>query len=252
MAFHDPEESFVLDMTIQRKLDSLKEQNIKKNTSKIYRFNPNFISDYKGYTLGMSNNEIDRLHVFRSGNKWVNSAKEFQEVTLISDSLLRLIAPLFQFPEWTLQAKVERKRSRDKSGEIKREYKDLNLATAEELKSIYGVGDKLSLRIVKFRNSLGGFLVNDQLYDVYGLKEEVVHKILDKFRIKEVPVIKKININTATLEEIAQLIYIDYTLAKQIVAYRDSMGIIGSFDELTKIEEFPLDKIQRIELYLSL
>ena len=44
-------------------------------------------------SLGMSTEEIDRLHTFRSKNKWVNSEKEFQRVTKISDSLLKKIAP---------------------------------------------------------------------------------------------------------------------------------------------------------------
>ena len=40
----------------------------KKDT--IYPFNPNFISDYKGYKLGMSIQEIDRLHQYRAQNKY--------------------------------------------------------------------------------------------------------------------------------------------------------------------------------------
>ncbi|MGB5482769.1 MAG: helix-hairpin-helix domain-containing protein, partial [Eudoraea sp.] len=89
---NNTEESFVLDVKIQRQLDSIREQAKIEDSPKVYSFNPNFISDYKGYTLGMSNEEIDRLLLFRSENKWVYSAKEFQQVTLISDSLLQIIA----------------------------------------------------------------------------------------------------------------------------------------------------------------
>jgi DNA uptake protein ComE-like DNA-binding protein len=131
-------------------------------------------------------------------------------------------------------------------------HKDWNQATPEELKGIYGIGDKLSARIVKFRNRLGGFMVNEQLYDVYGLEEEVVLRILEEFRVKEQPAIERININTATRREMEQLIYINQNLAIQIVTYRDSVGIIQSFNEFLKIEDFPADKIDRIKLYLSL
>ncbi|MGB5482042.1 MAG: helix-hairpin-helix domain-containing protein, partial [Eudoraea sp.] len=128
----------------------------------------------------------------------------------------------------------------------------INLATAEELKAIYGIGVKLSARIVKFRDRLGGFMVNEQLYDVYGLEEEVVLRILEEFQVKEQPEIERININTATKREMEQLIYINQDLAFQIVTYRDSVGIIRSFNELTQIEDFPVNKIDRIKLYLSL
>ena len=49
-----------------------------------------------------------------------------------------------------------------------------------------------------------------------------------------------------------KLIYINQNLAIQIVTYRDSVGIIRDFSELSKIEDFPVKKIDRIKLYLSL
>jgi len=250
--FYASEASFVLNNKVQKLLDSVKQQSKIKESPKLYPFNPNFLSDYKGYALGMSNEEIDRLHLFRSENQWVTSAKEFQRVTHISDSLLQQIAPLFKFPEWTSQSKNEKKTNQKKLLVTKVKPKDLNMVTAEELKVIYGIGDKLSTRIIKFRNRLGGFMVNEQLYDVYGLEEEVVLRILEEFRVKQQPAIEKININTATGREMEKLIYINQNLANQIVTYRDSVGIIRSFTELTKIEDFPAKKIDRIKLYLSL
>lgn len=250
--FFTAEPSFALDLEIQKQLDSLKEQNQKELSPKFYPFNPNFITDYKGYILGMSNEEIDRLHLFRSENRWVYSAKEFQELTLISDSLLQIIAPLFKFPEWADRAKIKKKERQEKTVIAVAVYKDLNQATPEELEVIYGIGNKLSTRIVRFRNRLGGFMINEQLYDVYGLEEEVVLRILEIFQVKEQPEIERININTAARREMEQLIYINQSLAIQIVTYRDSVGIIQSFNELLKIEDFPADKIDRIKLYLSL
>ena len=50
----------------QREMDSLRSIELEKNSPKIYPFNPNFITDYKGYRLGMSVEEIDKLHDFRA------------------------------------------------------------------------------------------------------------------------------------------------------------------------------------------
>ena len=71
----------------RNELDSLRQVELENKKPKLYPFNPNYITDYKGYTLGMTNEEIDRLHRFRDGNQWVNSAKDFQKVTQVSDSL---------------------------------------------------------------------------------------------------------------------------------------------------------------------
>jgi hypothetical protein len=78
-------------LAMQSKIDSIKLNS--EYIVKVYPFNPNFITDYKGYKLGMSVQEIDRLLKYRKGNKYVNSPKEFQAVTQVSDSLLNVITP---------------------------------------------------------------------------------------------------------------------------------------------------------------
>ena len=240
----------------QIKIDSLKNIAAKNDTIAIYPFNPNFITDFKGYTLGMSVAEIDRLHSFRDENKYVNSAKEFQNVTNVSDSLLIRISPYFKFPAWTQNREKNSFKKTNtfvvKSESIKVVYKDLNTTTAEELQQINGIGEKLSARIIKFRDRLGGFLVDDQLFDVYGLKKEVVNKTLIQFKVISKPEIVKINVNTASAAELSKLIYLQKHVAESIVNYRNLNGSINSLNELLKIEDFPAERINRITLYLSL
>ncbi len=241
---------FNIDAATQSKIDSLKAIEISKNTVKLFPFNPNFITDYKGYTLGMSSEEIDRLHQFRSEDKYVNSVNEFQQVTKVSDSLLTKISPYFKFPDWVKNNNKNNKATSRKNPV--NEVQDLNTASADDLKKIRGIGDKLSARIIKFRDRLGGFLVNEQLYDVYGLEPQVVERTLQSYQVLEQPTIKRININTASKEELASLIYIRRDLAEQIVNNRLIQGGFGSLDELAHVEGFPKEKIERIKLYLSL
>ncbi|MGN7514920.1 MAG: ComEA family DNA-binding protein [Allomuricauda sp.] len=245
-----PRESvFALNSSEQHKIDSLKAHQ-PEAIPKVYPFNPNYISDYKGYTLGLSASELDRLFAFREQGKFVNSAKEFQTVTQISDSLLHLISPYFKFPDWVRKNQTVKK-TLSKPKKITA-IQDLNSATAEDLKSVYGIGETLSERIVKFRDRLGGFLVNGQLYDVYGLKPEVVERALLKFQVIELPLVTKININKARAEELSQLIYIDKLLASNIIDYRDKNGLFVSLQELSQVDQFPTEKLDRIALYLSL
>ncbi len=228
-------------------IDSLKLLQTNTNDQLIYPFNPNFISDYKGYMLGMSAQEIDRLHAFREEDKYVRSAKEFQEVTLISNSLLDKLLPYFKFPEFTTIRSNTRPAGKERMVVV-----DLNSATEEELRSISGIGEVLAGRIVNFRKSLGGFLVAEQLFDVYGLEPDVAKRAMKKFKVLEKPVVTKININTASIEELSSLVYINRNLAEGIVAYRNEVGKFDSIPQLTKIEDFPTKKIHRIALYLAL
>lgn len=248
--------SINLDEETQLRVDLLKEDLAKKARDTVYSFNPNFISDYKGYTLGMSVDEIDRLHNFRAEGNFVNSKEEFQKVTLVSDSLLDEISPRFKFPEWVKDARKvvsDRNLVQTKDDFVKGyEIKDLNEATKEDLRTINGIGEKLSTRILKFRDRLGGFLIDDQLYDVYGLEDEVVLRVFQRFRVLNTPFVEKIDVNTATVNELSKIVYIQKHVAQGIVDYRNLNGSIHSFEELAKIKDFPVNRIDRIPLYLSL
>lgn len=245
--------SYTVDSVQQAQIDLLKLQASQKDTVKVYPFNPNFISDYKGYVLGMTTEEIDRLHVFRATDSYVNSALGFQEVTGVSDSLLQSMQPYFKFPDWKKKpsstvASYPEKEYRKEVGET---VADLNSATAEELKTISGIGDKLSARIVKFRNRLGGFLVDDQLFDVYGLEPDVVKRALSKFKVINVPEIEKISVTWASYNELRNLLYISDKFAKSIIEHRNN-NAINSLSELKQLEGFPEGRFERLKLYLSL
>ena len=238
-----------------KQLDSLKKKSSKKKKFKIYPFNPNYISDYKGYQLGMNVDEIDRLLAHREQRLYVNSAKEFQTITKISDSLLKKISPFFKFPEW-VQKKNNNKNnqqryipnSRINVSEIT--TVDINKATLKDFTAIEGVDEYISERIIKYRSKLQGFSFKEQLFEVWGLDELMANKILSTFSIKNKPIIKKVNINTASFKEVLSNPYIDYKLCIQIFDYKDEVAELQSISEIKNIEGFPIKKYNRIVLYL--
>ena len=93
----------------KKQLDSLYVAKLESKHPKIFPFNPSFLTDFKGYTLGMSTEEIDRLLAFRKENKWINSVEDFKQVTKVSDSLLNKISPYFKFPDWVTNPKSKNK-----------------------------------------------------------------------------------------------------------------------------------------------
>lgn len=236
----------------QLQMDSLNQLARNKDTLRIYPFNPNLITDYKGYTLGMSVEEIDRLLLFRKADKWVNSAEEFQKVTLVSDSLLGKISPYFKFPDWVKNAKYSKKSVKAFSTSDNINKLDLNSASIEELVLIRGIGEVLASRIVKYRTKIGGFVSVIQLKDIYGLNAEARNEILKGYSLLSKPEVKISNINNATLLELAAVPYLNYELAREIIDYKMLHEKISSFEELAKIKGFPSEKIDRIALYLTI
>jgi len=239
----------ILDLT--HELDSLRNEKLKKKQSKVYPFNPNFITDYKGYMLGMSSEEIDRLHTFRKKDKWINSVSDFKKVTKVSDSLLKEISPLFKFPEWVTNPKPKSYYKKYSVSEKSFQNKtDLNIATSDQLQEIYGIGETLSNRIISYRNKLEGFSSDIQLSQVYGLRNDVITRVLNEFTVKTPKEINKMNVNTASASDIATIPGISFELAKNIWEFRILNEQIGSIDELIKIEALSKRKLVLIKLYL--
>jgi DNA uptake protein ComE-like DNA-binding protein len=241
-------------VSLQSQIDAEKLEN-HNDIPKKYPFNPNFISDYKGYKLGMSIQEIDRLLAFRENNKFVNSAEEFQNVTKVSDSLLNAIAPFFKFPDW-VNHKKEFKEHKDFSNlAFAKKEKivkiDINQATQEDLIKIYGIGEAISIRILALKEKLGGFVSMEQLNDVWGLSPEVITNLNVHFTIAKLPNLNKIDINNASLKELSQFFYFKYDLARQIVKYRSMNGDFENIEDMIKINGFPVEKAKIIGLYLD-
>ncbi|MBL4605629.1 MAG: helix-hairpin-helix domain-containing protein [Flavobacteriaceae bacterium] len=243
--------------TFQMQLDSLKEVALEERKPKKYPFNPNYITDYKGYQLGMSTKEIDRLLAYREKGLFVNSSQESQKITKISDRLLTQISPSFKFPDWVV--KKNKKQDLQSTLIFNKDIKkrkatvsitDINVASQNDFESIEGVSESLAERIVKYRTKLQGYSIPEQIFEVWGLEKEIAVKILNVFSIKSVPVIKKTNVNTASFKEVLAIPYIDYDLCVKIFDYRDEVAELQSISELKNIEDFPMDKYKRIILYL--
>ncbi|MBU2939632.1 helix-hairpin-helix domain-containing protein [Lacinutrix sp. C3R15] len=237
----------------KKEVDSLRKVAIEKRKPKIYPFNPNYISDYKGFSLGMSSQEIDRLLEFRKQNQWVNSTKQFQQVTKVSDSLLNTISPFFKFPEWVTKPKVNYS-TQNYSNTTKTfsQKIDLNIASASQLQKVNGIGKTLSERIITYRNKQQGFIADAELQEVYGLKPEVIKRLTNTFTVKTPKAVTKIYLNTATREELVTVPYIDYEVAHEILEQRTLREGFNSVDELTKVKGFPVYKIDIIKLYLAI
>ena len=255
--FDFPSEDIKVDIqkltVFQHEIDSLKAVKTIENKPKTYPFNPNFITDYKGYTLGMTPEEIDRLHRFREKDKWVNSIKDFQKVTQVSDSLLAEISPFFKFPEWGTNPKKQYTASFITNKPKSEAQKiDLNIATSAQLQKVYGIGEYYANSIINYRTKHNGFASIVELNGIYGLKPETIEELKKSFSLKTPKAITKINLNTASKDELVTIKFIDYEIAHNIIEYRTLHEGFESFEDLVKVIDFPLKKLEIIKLYLRL
>jgi DNA uptake protein ComE-like DNA-binding protein len=246
----------VIDTTLQKRLDSLKLAKAKEQkeiTYKIYPFNPNFLKEGKAYRLGLEADEHDRLLKYREEGNWINSAEDFQKVTKISNEKLEEISKYFKFPDWVIeQQNAQQSKPKPNAKLSFEEKKDLNTVSEQELLEIRGIGEVLSKRIIRYRDKIGRFRSNIQLNDIYGLKPNLIEDISSKITVKTNLNQPLIDINNASLIELAEIPYFDYELAREIFQLIKVNQGIDSFEELSKIQQFPTYKIDRIKLYLAI
>lgn len=126
---------------------------------------------------------------------------------------------------------------------------DINEATAKELRTVKGIGEVYSKRIIKFRDKLGGFNTMEQLDEVYGLDTGLITKIKKRFSVQSDVTPLAINSDSAKL--LAQHPYISYDLAWVLINYRKQHGNINGIDDLTNIKAIGDSVIQKLRPYLN-
>lgn len=127
----------------------------------------------------------------------------------------------------------------------------INSTDTSALIALPGIGAKLALRIVNFRTKLGGFYSVDQIGETYGLPDSTFQKIKPYLQV-DAGAVKRINVNTATKDELKVHPYIRWNLANAIVEYRTQHGAFTSLDDLKKIVLVDEATFEKIKHYLSL
>ena len=111
---------------------------------------------------------------------------------------------------------------------------DINAGDTSAFISLPGIGSKLAQRILSFRDKLGGFYSVDQVKETYGLPDSTFQIIKSKLIVNNTSV-KKINLNTATLDEMKSHPYLKFNFANAIIQYRNQHGNFTSVTDVKKI-----------------
>lgn len=126
---------------------------------------------------------------------------------------------------------------------------DVNSSDTAAFIALPGIGSKLAARIVAFREKLGGFYKAAQIAETYGLPDSVFQKIKNKLVLANTQV-KKLNINTATLDELKAHPYLRYSIANAIVQYRAMHGNYSAVSDIKKITVINDETYEKASPYL--
>jgi DNA uptake protein ComE-like DNA-binding protein len=131
----------------------------------------------------------------------------------------------------------------------KRPLINLNSCDTAQLISLPGIGPVLSVRIIKYRNLLGGFASVEQLKEVYGLSPETFELIRERV-MADTTLINRININTAAYKELSRLPYFEKYEVTAILKYRELKGRIEGINDLIVNKLITVEKVSKVRPYL--
>lgn len=245
----------------QKELDSLltlwtweeKQDSILQEAEHVlFTFNPNTATKEDLVSLGFSTYLTNRIDNYRLKKGRFIIKSDLMKIYGMDSSLYKRIFTFIDLPEERESKKAELHEPKETAAILPKEKFDVNLADTTQLIRVYGVGSKLSQRIIKYRNQLGGFVSMDQVREVYGLDTVVVNELNRKAFVASDYQPKKIDLNAATEKELSTHPYIKYSLAKAIAAYRFQHGNFNSVEDLKKIALVDETFYNRIKSYLTL
>ena len=225
--------------------------------AELFYFDPNAITVNEWKRLGLHDRTIHTIQNYlQKGGHFYKSSDLGKIYGLHADEYARLepyirIETTGREKEFSGYTKKELPGERPLVKSPDYRFIEINSADTTAFIALPGIGNKLALRIINFRDRLGGFYSVDQVGETYGLPDSTFQKIKQYLELKNTEV-KKININTATKDEMKAHPYLKWNLANAIVEYRTQHGNYSSLEDLKKITLVTEDIYNKIAPYLRL
>lgn len=216
-----------------------------------FTFDPNTITPSEWRKLGIRERTIQTIQKFKNKGFRFRRPDDLKRIYGLSVTEAEKLMPYVVINE--AKPSFEEKSSepvRTNYGERRFNVININNADTTDLIALPGVGSKLANRIINFRNRLGGFYTIEQVAETYGLPDSTFREI-KKWLQCNIAEVKKLNINTATVDELKLHPYIKWNIARAIVNYRNEHGPFSRIEDLKKIDMMADDIFNKIAPYIT-
>jgi competence protein ComEA len=210
----------------------------------LFAFDPNSASYDTLVKLGFAEKQARTLMKYRSKGGKFKKPSDIQKIYGVdSDAASRLGRYMVFSDRGQMKQVID-------SSNRKRPLLDLNRSDSTSLVALPGIGPVLSVRIIRYRNLLGGFACVEQLKEVYGLSPEIFD-IVSKRVYADSSGVRKISVNTADYRTLSRIIYLDKYEIAAILKYRELSGRINGIDDLKNNKILSAEKAGKVRPYFD-
>lgn len=225
-------------------------QQNKGRQGELFYFNPNTLDAPGWQRLGLREKTIHTIQNYLAKGGRFRKPEDLKRIYgLFPDEYARLEPYIQLTPENTGQTSKPAESSFTGTSPKKLAPFDINSADTTRLIALPGIGSKLASRIISFRDKLGGFYSVSQVGETYGLPDSTFQKIRTFLQV-DPGQIRKIDINSATIDELKAHPYIRWTLANPIIAYRNGHGPFSRSEDLKKVMVITDEVYEKIAPYI--
>jgi len=224
----------------------------------LFYFDPNSITGTEWKRLGLRDKTIKTIENYRSKGGRFYKPEDLQRIYGLHNDEYERLKPYIKIEsnapktnETLVSPRPKDETQPTKTYAARYSVIDVNTADTTAFISLPGVGSKLAARIITFREKLGGFYSIEQIGETYGLPDSTFQKIKQYLKLDNASV-KKININTATIDEMKSHPYFKYSLANPILSYRNEHGAFSKIEDIKKVMLITDEIYKKIAPYLTL
>jgi len=233
--------------SINATLDKTKKDTIINEPNQLFTFDPNTVSVEDAVKIGIPKKTAQILEKFRSKGGKFKTKEDLKKLYGISEKLYAKLEDyiLIEEKEKEKIAKATPKFEKPSYIQI-----DINTADSIQFLSLPMIGPAMTKRILKYRNALGGFYSIEQLHEVYGMQDSVFTLIQARLIISSTEV-KKINVNSASYEEMKKHPYLNHVMASTIIAYRQKHRAYKTKNDLKNVGTLNDELLAKLGNYIS-
>jgi len=255
--FFQKEEAFVINSEQIAEFERTHRKFEKRNYSNYYskkkkykapdsKFNPNTYTLSDWINLGLSAKQS--VVVLKFTSRGIYTEEDLKRIFVIPDVLFELIRDSVIYPE-----RIQNTPNQESFKKQAKQITLINLNTADttEFMKIYGIGAFYAKQIIRYREKLGGYITKEQLFEVWKMTPEAYDKIKDHVFISEKDV-KRININSVTIEVLNAHPYLKWNQANSIVKMRIQRNGFKNIEEIKESVLIDSETYEKLFPYLSL
>jgi len=197
-----------------------------------FTFNPNGLPEEKWKEMGFDAKQIKIIKNYEAKGGKFYKKTDLKKIYGISESEYAVLEPYIAIPSDTSHFARKPKTVYAKS-EKNTVVVELNSADTSDLKKLKGIGSWYAKKIIAYRTKIGGFYRKEQLMEVKGIDSTRYAGLCDWVSINKF-LIRTININTATFDELKVHPYIGYNIALSLINMRQMHGNFTSVSDIRK------------------